>query len=260
MKNIVLFIRAIGTPLMFLAIFSLLHLLSKSNVIPSLDDLGVMLEHFFENYGLIAIGIVSIIENIVGVNIYFPGSIVILTGMAMTSGDPMRGVMTFFVITLGAFIAYYINFRIGKLLKKVGHKMSNLIVKFLLKIMKQGKEGNVLLSKNIKETDKSYNSLTKLELWAWYFGSFWHPHFAAVTCVITGYEGFSYKWFLKHVIIVGVFWNLFWGITMYNFGSFKDSDIDLNIVMFVYLICWVFVSAYKYMRKLNKLKLLNHKL
>jgi membrane protein DedA with SNARE-associated domain len=215
--------RFIKAPLVFLLFFTLLHAASITGVLPSINDLGALVKTFFDDYGLVAIGVLSFIENIIGVNAYFPGSIVILTGMSLTAGQPLRGIMTFGVITLFAFLAYNINYFIGRLFKK-----------------------NTLL-----EGRHTNSSKTNIELWVWYFGSFWHPHFAALTCVITGSEGFSYRWFAFRLLVVGIFWNAFWAITMYNIGVLGTDNIDLTLVMYLYLSGWITIDTVRYFKSQN---------
>ncbi len=213
------YFKSVRSSLFFLIVFILFHYLSKSDSVLSIEEIALLVKEFFERYGLIAVGTLSFIENIVGVNAFFPGSIVILTAMAMTAGDPLLGLFTYFTIFSFAIISYHLNFFLGK-----------------------------YLSYKNPSTEKDLSKKTQIELWLWYLSTFWHPHFTAITCVITGSEGFSYKWFFSRMIIAGFLWNSFWGITMYNFGSIAKENYDLTIIMYIYFIGWLAVDSYKYFR------------
>lgn len=214
------YIKYVKGPIILLLAFIFLQLLASYGIIPSLENLSGIIKSFFESYGLPAIAILSFVENIVGVNAYFPGSIVILTAMALSAGDPILGILTYATIFGFAFLAYNINYFLGKYLLFSGQ--------------------------NINISNKS-----SYELWVWYLGTFWHPHLAAITCVISGSQGLEYKLFFKRILIAGFFWNTFWGITMYNLGVFAKKSNDITLIMYLYLIGWLFVETYKYIKNVK---------
>jgi membrane protein DedA with SNARE-associated domain len=209
-------VREIKLPIILIIVFTFLHILSIFEILPNINYLSLEVKKFFDDYGIVSVGILSFIENIVFINAYFPGSIVILTGMAMTSGDPIRGLITYLTIFFFAFMAYNFNYFIGR-----------------------------FLSRN-KPINSNKVSVTL------FLSSFWHPHFAAMTCLKTGVDGYSYYEFLKKSLLVGFIWNSFWGVFMYNFGSFTGGGINLIPLMYLYLFGWLISDIFKYKKRTQK--------
>lgn|GEM_PF-3625773 len=198
-------------PLTILLVFVIAHTMSAMEIIPSLDSVSLYLNDAFKKYGLVAVSCFSFIENIVGVNAYFPGSVVILTAMSMTGGNIAMGLKTYFSIMLSAFVAYNVNYGIGRF----------------------------FTYKNV--SSKTDRAITH----ALFMSTFWHPHFAALTCLAAGANGIGYFAFFRLFIISGLFWNSFWGLLMYNVGWLTSANLDLMPLMYVYLMGWAALSAYR---------------
>nr|VFK26073.1 MAG: membrane protein DedA, SNARE-associated domain [Candidatus Kentron sp. MB]VFK31335.1 MAG: membrane protein DedA, SNARE-associated domain [Candidatus Kentron sp. MB]VFK75443.1 MAG: membrane protein DedA, SNARE-associated domain [Candidatus Kentron sp. MB] len=214
------YFRSVRGALVLLGLFVTLQFLSFLDIVPSMDELGSLVERFFKDHGLVAVGVLSVVENLAGFNAYFPGSIVILTGMAMAAGDPVRGLITYLVITFAAFFSYNVNYIVGRYF--CNHNSDNRSI------------GN-----------------RKIEIngWIWYFISFWHPHFAAITCFATGSEGFPYRWFSLRMLVVGVIWNSFWGLSMYFVGSLGKNEVNLTMVMYIYLFGWLTIDSIRFFNR-----------
>jgi len=140
----------------------------------------------FATYGLIAVAVSSVIENLVGVNYYFPGAVVILTAMALTAGTIPRAIATFFTILIASSIAHLINFAIGRSFRKP-------------------------------------NEAITLNKFRPYLMSYWHPYFAAVNSFNAGTQNISFQTFLKYFVPSQIGWNLFWGIVMFSVGSISGQ-------------------------------------
>lgn len=167
-----------------------------------------MLLTFFARYGAIVVAPISFVENLVGLNVYFPGSIAILTAMALSAGDPHKALATFVAITVPAFLAHQVNFVLGKRLR--GREVGN--------------------------TGRYKTVFGRNALFA---GSLWHPHFAALACIDAGSQGLSYGLFLSAFAPWFAVWNIVWALVMYNFGLLLTRDSKGNPLILGFLALWL---------------------
>lgn len=211
--------RSIRAPSILLAILLISEYLFWLGIIPSLWIITDWIQHLIIEYGVIIVGPLSLIENVGILNVYFPGSLVILTAMALTAGDPVKGILTFTIIYGFALIAYHINYYIGIRLKNNRTEITNL-------------------------------TRPIIKLWVQFFSSFWHPHFAALTCIRVGSTGYKYSEIYKPLLISSLFWNSFWGLMMYYVGVFFDLSENLYFkwLVYIYLIGWLLLELFRYLK------------
>jgi len=207
-KLIYLIINKIKSQLLILVFLVTINLLACMGYIPSTIELTDILISIFNTHGLLLIALASFLENIIGFNVYFPGSILILTSMSLTAGDPKKAVLVFILIVLPSTLAQNINYLIGYFSTKE-IKKQNLI------------------------------KLSKIKLGLLFGTTFWHPHTTAITCMASGSEGLNYIVFLKYFIVFSLFWNMFWAITMYHFGYFAKATSNLTLFFYIYLVLWI---------------------
>jgi membrane protein DedA with SNARE-associated domain len=203
-------LKILRVQISLLSFLLVLSALSTWGFIPPLGELTAQLNDLFDAHGVISIGIISFIENVIGLNAFFPGSIVILLAMSMTAGDPERALITFLFIYIPAVAAHNINYMLGVL----GFSAS------------KPDEG-----RRIKTTSKS--SIAYL-----FAITFWHPHFTALSCLTAGAEGMKYRKFIFWFLSVSLPWNIFWALLMYNVGSSIGSDINFMPIMIAYIFVW----------------------
>ncbi len=211
MINKKLLISKIKVPLTLLILLGVLSLLNYLNVIPPISDIALYIKEAVNKHGLLVIGPISFLENMVGVSSYFPGSLVILTTMALAAGNPVRGFITYLLIYGFAFIAYNVNYF-------VGYKTS-------------------------KKEPKDIS--TTKSLWIRFLTTLWHPHFAALTCIHVGSEGYTYKQIFKPLLISSFIWNTFWGLTMYNVGMISLKGDSFAYLVYIYLVGWILLGIYQ---------------
>lgn len=219
-------VNTIKIPLFLLFLIIGLDFLEHFGVLPSINDLAIVISSLLEQYGLVIVGPLSFLENIILINTYFPGSIVILTAMALTAGNPVRGLLTYLNIYLFAFLAYHLNYYIGLYL------------------------GDKLQLKADKHKRKDYKVIN---LWLEFFITFWHPQLAAYTCFKLGEENFQYKDIRKYILVVSFFWNTFWGLAMYFVGQFANTKINFQGLSYIYIIVWLSMKIYRFYSSENTL-------
>ena len=214
-------LKRVRTQLSLLVVMSSLTLLSSIGVIPESSRVTDLLRQALDHpYGLAIIGAISFIENIVAVNVYFPGSITLIAAGAATAGDPYRAVQVFICIVVSAAVMHQINFAIGRLLSgqpvKAGH--SGL--------------------RDIRDDRPVVG-------WLLFLATFWHPHLTAVTCVRAGQIGMPYRCFGGMFLAVFLPWELFWGIMIYQVGIFAGSSRNVVPLVYGYIVLWLIWDVVK---------------
>jgi membrane protein DedA with SNARE-associated domain len=205
---------AIRVQLIVLIIFIVLSVLGYLHLIPN----SIELLHFFianiQKFGIPLIFVASLFENAIGINTYFPGAIVIFSGMAITKGNLMAALLTFLAIYCSTIVANCINFFIGK-----------------------------YAASKIKEDKPKV-------LWVFMAKNLWHPYLASIASFKLGFSNVSFHLFFFNFVAVSFFWNLFWGIIAYHFGGLLTSDPELFIYLFIiYLFVWITKDVYAVLKR-----------
>jgi membrane protein DedA with SNARE-associated domain len=216
--NILDYLSFIKIQLIVICIFSTFLFLGIVGVIPSSNELLILLKNAFIQHGLWIIFLVSFFENLFGVNTYIPGAVVIFTGMALTVGDIPRAIATFISIFIPVIIANSINFYLGKRIGKI--------------------------SANVVPTTKmlTLDFIVKL----------WHPYLASIASFAIGAKNVKYITFLSLFFPISLLWNIFWGVLAYNYGAFLTKDSNSFLMIFVsYLIIWTIIDSFKFFRRLK---------
>jgi len=222
MTEILTILKTIRFQLIILAALLILFLLSAYGLIMDPESLTVSLRSYFVKYGIPIVIVVSFIENIIGVNIYFPGSITILTAMSLTAGNPSKAIQTWLAIVIPSTFSQIVDYSIGR--------------QIAIKLPIRNK------SETIKAKKRS--NLSKGLL----FLGYWHPHFAALTSAACGKSQMPFARFLGILIVSSLFWNIFWGITMYYYGAFTTESSTLFILFFLYILCWMGWDVFIYLK------------
>lgn len=200
------------------ALLSLIYGLSLVGVTPSPSDLQSELVRLFDEHGVWVVAPVSFVENLGGLNIYFPGSVAILTAMALTSGNLERAILIFFVIVLPSFTAHQLNFLGGRLF---------------------GASRADFLGEN------RLDFRTRRGLVVGFLATLWHPHFTALTAMVSGAEGMCYRRFLAYFTPIFLGWNTFWGVTMYFWGAFARQGEGMFSFFWAYIVGWAAWDIWK---------------
>ena len=196
-------------------------LFSCFGLVPKPEMLAAKLKTLFEQYGILLVAPISFAENLVGMNIYFPGSIVILTSMTLASGDPSRAVSTFLAIIIPSFLAHQLNFALGVRSGAKGHSPA-------------------FDSDAIATSNRSGIRL------ATYLFTLWHPHFTALTAFRAGSLQMPYVLFISRFTPVFLCWNLFWASLMYSIGPIAEREGNLMPFFYFYLAVWLGWGVYNH--------------
>src|SRR3989344_8050874 len=216
-KNI---LKTVGLPLFFLGIFLSLYLIWKILDLPPESELIEIARNYFDKYGLITVLLSAIIEGVLLVGWYYPGSLVIFLGVIFAGKNIPDVIQVVSVVTIGLYIAYIINFFIGK------HGWYRLLLKFGLK----------------EPLEKAQPRLAKHGP-AGIFLSFWQPNLAALTATAAGILQFPLRKFLLFSLSATILWNIFWGTLVYFLGAASLSLLGVRFVL-IAIVVWMLLRLY----------------
>lgn len=207
-------------PIFFLILIFIIQWIWHHFNLPTQDDLITKIQSFFKEYGLWVIFVSSILESMLFIGLYFPGSLVIFLGVAATSGNPILAVKTVATVCAGMLVGYTINFILGKygwhkVLSKFG--LDNEIEK---------------IGKNLREKGMFHS-----------FFLYIMPGFGSLLSTTFGISGFSYIKFLSFTVLMVIFWNSVWGLLVYHFGMPLFKLLTNTFVFFI-LFCVYFFYMY----------------
>lgn len=213
------FWRQSVAPLSLAAVFMGLIALHHFNVIPHPSDL---LPQLSQRPSVVAV--FAMLENCVGLNLWFPGSVVIISSMAATAGQPGLAVRVFAAILLGSIVAQNCDYWIGRALRS----------------RKLIEGGDLLMEGTITVTSKYW--------WFLFAGAMWHPQSAALASLFAGTQGLPYARYLKYMISAGTIWGIVWGLTLYLVGGSLNVAENLDILVVICVAGWLGYNAWMAVR------------
>ena len=180
-------------------------------LLPPPTELLALLTDFLKAGGGWAIGAAAAVENIVLINTYFPGSIVILGVMASTHGDPSAALMVFGYIFVGQLVGLSISGIIGSLIPN--------------------------LQPDHRVTGRAWYLLAAL---------FWHPHSASAVAFAMGAKRLRARFWIT--LLGCLVWSIFWALVMYNGLGVLVEQVGWDYISFLVALVWLFVEIRKIYR------------
>ncbi|MBX2866967.1 VTT domain-containing protein [Candidatus Kaiserbacteria bacterium] len=170
-------------------------------------ELKRMIGDAFQTYGPIVIYLGSLLEGLLFIGFYFPGSLVIFLSVAL-AGSPLAAVKAVVFVTLGLYTAYIIDYLLGR------YGWYRLLTRFGL-------------GESINETRERLEARG----WRYILATFWNPAFSALTATAAGILHLPLRSFALMALGALILWNTFWGVLVYSLG-----EAALTIVGFKFVI------------------------
>ena len=207
-------------PIVIIFIAISLILIWKVLNLPSEEVLISLTEEYFKKYGLLTVFIASVIEGMLLVGWYLPGSLVIFLGVIFSHGDPLQAFKSVIVTIFGLGSAYTFNYFIGKY--------------GWYKLFK-----NLGLANSLSKAEHTYQKYHNISI---YF-SYWQPNLASLISSAAGILKAPLISFLVHSWIASILWLSFWGLLTFLFGK---VILDFLVpIFFLVLIFWIIYIIYK---------------
>lgn len=198
-----------------------MYLVWKVLNLPTDDQLLIIVRDWFARYGLWIVFISALIEGFLLLGQYFPGGFIIFLGVISAGKDIPRAMEVVSVVCISFFIAYSLNYLVGK------YGWYKLLAKFGL----------------IGSVERSKEKLTKQGLNAIFF-TYWEPNLASLTATAAGILGIPFKKFSLYSAIGIVLWNIFWGTLVYVLGESALKIAGLKWVLIIFGI-WIGIILFK---------------
>jgi len=221
-------LKIISIPLILAGVYLSMYIVWKILGLPSDDQMLPIIKEYFAHYGLTVVFVSALIEGFFLLGQYFPGGFVIFLGVISAGKDGIRASEVVLVVCAAFFIAYSLNFLLGK------YGWYKLLVKFGLK----------------DQLEHAKNKLTKQELNAVIL-SYWEPNLASITATAAGVLDFSFKKFSLYSIVGTIVWSTFWGIIIFLLGDSALQLIGLKWVLIIFAawVCVLLVKKYWFEKK-----------
>lgn len=201
-------------PLLILFFLLLIFFLIANFYFPNPDVLLDTLKRYFAQYGYPVLLISAIIESVPVINIYFPGSSIILLAAAFSHQGSLS-IYFVIILTMASFTATYaLNYYIGM------RGWYHLFSRFGM--------GDAI--------ERSKKQVEKHGSW-WIWISYVHPNIGALTSTAFGILKLDFKLFLVQSTLANIFWSIFWGLVMYF-----SSDQVIGILTARWLVVAVIAS------------------
>lgn len=202
--------------LFWFSLIAILAIIWKLLDLPTDTEMAQIVSDWIAQYGLLIVFVGSLLETILFVGFYFPGSVIIFLGVAL-SPDPFNAFLAVLAVSAGMLAGYTINYLLGKygwyrIFLKLG--------------MKSGVEN--------AQIKMQRNELRYI------FYTYWNPGLASFTSTAAGILQLHYKRFLILMLLAIAVWNTFWGVLVYSLGESALMLLNFTLVLKVIAVWVVF--------------------
>lgn len=214
--------------LFWFSLIAILAVIWKLLDLPSEEETIQMVTRWLTEYGLYVVFIGSLLEVLLFVGFYFPGSIIIFLGVAL-SPDPIHALKAVIAVSLGMLVGYSLNYLLGK-------------YDWYRVFLKLGMKGGI------------ENARIKMEKNAirYIFYTYWNPGLASFTSTSAGILQLPYQRFLVLMLLAIAVWNTFWGILVYSLGESALMLLNFTLVLKVIVVWIVFEVVFLVWRRYVK--------
>lgn len=179
----------------------------KIKIIPSPQEMLNFLENLYTSYGLLGLVIATLLEGIVYLGLYFPGSMIIALSVFLSNGSFYNLSVISVIVSLTLTFTSSINYLLGVIVSK-------------RKIKK-----NVIISKS-------------------FFISLFHPNFLAFYFFNAGIEGHNFKNIL-YVPIFMLPYGFIFGFILFRFSTVIRQGLESPLFLFSIISVWFLIEFIK---------------
>lgn len=218
-KRIAVAYRQAFGPLIFTLGFVGLICLADWGVLPDSKHIFAVVSYHFERHGILLVGIAAFIEGIVLLNLYFPGSAIIVLGITSAGGDIRQATLMVASVMLGFFASAQFNYFIGRA------GLRPIVIRF-----------------------GGRRWLERAERWYSHMGQYLvifayaHPNLGAFVAVECGNARFTLKRFIAITAISILIWNTIWGLICYFNGHLiRETATNSRLLLGIFA-AWTIAS------------------
>jgi membrane protein DedA with SNARE-associated domain len=183
---------------------------------PDEETLKVSLRVLIEQYGIPFVLVGAMLESLLFVGIYFPGSIIIFLGVGLAP-DALMAVYMVGAVSLGMALGYIVDYLLGR------YGWYRLLQRFgLQRQLETARE-------NLEKNEVRYIAYT-----------FWNPGLAAFTATAAGIGQIPFWRFAPVALGAIVFWNTLWGFLVYGLGESALAIVSVKTLFIILGILFLF--------------------
>ena len=182
-------------PLLLIALLALYVALYHALGLPPPDELFRSASTVFHDKHHLLVFFGALGEGILIVNMYYPGSAMVLLGVALSAGNPAEAATLVGIIAATFWVTSLANYLLGK------YGWHSALVAFGMKRPLLRTQSSVV-SKGLVST----------------FPMFIHPNLSALVATSCGILGVPFRRFALFSLGATVFWNFLWGLCVYVYG------------------------------------------
>jgi membrane protein DedA with SNARE-associated domain len=215
------FFKLLSIPLILIVVYLSMYVLWKILNLPTDDQLLVIVREWFSKYGLWIVFVSALIEGFLLLGQYFPGGFIIFLGVISAGKDAERAIEVVIVVCVSFFIAYSLNYLVGK------YGWYKLLAKF-------GLAGSI---------ERSKDKLIKQGLNAIFF-TYWEPNLASLTATAAGILSIPFRKFSLYSAIGIILWNIFWGTLVFILGESALKIAGLKWILIIFAV-WISLIIFR---------------
>lgn len=186
---------------------------------PDPKETYFLIERWFLAYGLPLVFVAALLEGIAVVNIYIPGSAVIVLGVVFSREDPTMAAMVVLVTTLAFIITAQVNYCVGyfglhNLLRRLG--------------------GGALIDRAQAYWQKHGERTLPI--------AFIHPNIGGFVSIAAGNGRFPLRSFFWRSALYTSGWNILWGLAAYYLADAVAKTATQPLWLLGALILWAAIA------------------
>lgn len=209
--------KAVALPLAVLAVFGVLYAIWVALDLPPEETIIEIARGYLDRYGIVIILACAVVEGLLLIGWYFPGTLVIIFALIVAGGDVARVVQVAALAGAGLLAAYVVNFFAGK------YGWYRLLLAFGLR----------------EPLDNAQKRLTRYGLSA-IFTTYWQANLASVVSTAAGILQFPFSRFFAFSLVAVGFWIAFWSTLIFFLGKAALTLAGFRFILILILI-WIVV-------------------
>ena len=209
--------KAVALPLAVLAVFALLYAIWVALDLPPEETIIEIARGYFARYGIVIVLVCAVIEGLLLVGWYFPGTLVIIFALIVAADDVARVAQVAALAGSGLLAAYVVNFLAGK------YGWYRLLLAFGLR----------------EPLENAQRRLTRHGLSA-IFTTYWQANLASVVSTAAGILQFPFRRFFLFSLGAVAFWIAFWSALIVFLGRAALTLAGFRFILVLILI-WIVV-------------------
>lgn len=202
-------------PLCYTFLFIVLMIIWRVFNLPSPEETFEIMINWFHKYGYTIVLFAAFLEGLVLINLYLPGSAVVLVAVVAARENLTEVCMLITLASFAFWITAQINYGIGRL------GLHWIIIKF---------GGRSWLERANKWYAK-YGAFVIVP-------TFFHPNLGGFVSVACGVGKYSLRKFMVISLLSVAGWNAVWGVLVYNASDVAEKAATTPWLLFAFLFTW----------------------